>query len=117
MWVVSRRTGAVATAMASLAIVAGCTAAHAPGASRSAAFYGSPERAVSAACHPAKIRGTYTYRQDSPAARRSNVVPGRTQVGWQAVGQPVDRGWVALVEKGGSGYRVSDCKWKVNVFG
>jgi hypothetical protein len=76
--------------------------------SHSTAAYGSPEKAVAAACHPAMIRGVYTYRQDSPT---------QTPVGWQAAGQAVGTGWVALVEKHDDGYRVSNCKWKAIVHG
>lgn len=79
--------------------------------------YASPDAAVAAACYAANVRGVYTYRQDPPALQRLNATPGRIQVGWQAPGQPLNVGWVALTQKHGGGYRVSNCKWKVNVEG
>jgi hypothetical protein len=94
-------------------VVLGLTTACA----QSGTSYSSPKRAVAASCHAATVRGVLTYQQDPPALQRINVVPGRTQVGWQASGQAGGTGWVALVAKHDSGYRVSNCKWKIIVHG
>jgi len=37
---------------------------------------------------------------------------GGHRVGWQDAGQPNGVGWVALVTKSDSGYRVSSCKYQ-----
>jgi hypothetical protein len=103
-----RAVGAI-SGMVLIGIVAGCGG--------SGTSYASPVAAVAVACHAASVRGVYTYRQDPPKIQDINATPGRIQVGWQAPGQPDDIGWVALTEKNGGGYRVSNCKWKVNVEG
>jgi hypothetical protein len=79
--------------------------------------YSSPDAAVAAGCHAAKVIGVYTYGQDPPALQRLNAMPGRIQLGWRASGPPSDDGWIALVQKQHGGYHVSKCKWKVNVHG
>jgi hypothetical protein len=104
-----QRAVAAVSGVVLIGIAAGCGG--------SGTSYASPVAAVAVACHAASVRGVYTERQDPPAIQRLNATPGQVQVGWQAPGQAANNGWVALTEKNGHGYRVSNCKWKMNVEG
>ena len=60
--------------------------------------YASPDAAVMATCHAARILGDYSSHG------------GRYWVGWQPAGDAPGFGWTAIVEGDSGDYAVIDCR-------